>query len=56
MWVALAAFDRSGSVIGIRRWEGQGMLNSDVSLDFNQIIYSSGGAIDRVMAWAEARP
>ncbi len=56
VWVALAAFDRSGSVIGIRRWEGQGMLNSDVSLDFNQIIYSSGGAIDRVMAWAEARP
>jgi len=56
IWVALAAYDSSGSIIGLRRWEGQGSFSEKTALDFSQRIYSTGGAIDRVQAWAEARP
>jgi len=54
VWVALAALDKSGQIVGLRRWEGSGSLHP--SLPFEGWVYSAGGPIERVLAWAEARP
>ncbi|NPV76708.1 MAG: LysM peptidoglycan-binding domain-containing protein [Anaerolineae bacterium] len=54
VWVALAAFDKNGRIVGTRRWEGSGSLRP--SLAFEEWVYSAGDPIDHVLAWAEARP
>lgn len=54
VWVALAAFDKNGRIVGVRRWEGNGSLRP--ALAFTSWIYSAGGPIERVLAWVEARP
>lgn len=56
VWVALAAFDSQGSIVGIRRWESQSGSSSENPLIFEAKVYSTGGKIDRVLAWVEARP
>jgi hypothetical protein len=57
VWVAAAAFDSAGHVVGVRRWEQGGLsLSAGESLPFSFQVYSAGPAIERVEFWAEAQP
>jgi hypothetical protein len=54
LWVVAAAYDDSGEVVGLRRWEApEDALGNSVDFDF--MVYSTGGAITRVEVLAEAR-
>jgi LysM repeat protein len=55
VWVAVVAYDAAGQVVGQRRWESQAPLKKGEKLDFSQQVYSSGAAIARVEALAEAK-
>ncbi len=50
IWVLAVAYDASGEVVGIRRWESEGVL------DFETIVYSLGPKITKVDLLVEARP
>jgi murein DD-endopeptidase MepM/ murein hydrolase activator NlpD len=56
LWVLASAYDQSGNVVGVRRWESTAALtvNSPVAFDFQ--IASLGPEIARVEFLAEARP
>lgn len=56
VWVAIAALDESGHVVGLRRWEGSGDSAADSQIAFQVRLYSTGASIASVSAWAEARP
>jgi LysM repeat protein/predicted nucleic acid-binding protein len=50
VWIAAVAYDQQGLVVGLRKWEGTG------ELEFEMLVYSLGGAIDRVEILTEIRP
>jgi murein DD-endopeptidase MepM/ murein hydrolase activator NlpD len=50
VWVLAVAYDASGQVVGVRRWESAG----DLTFDF--WVYSLGPAINDVQVLVEARP
>jgi LysM repeat protein len=56
VWVAGTAYDESGRVIGVRRWESSGSLSAGGSLAFEFLISSIGGKIAKVEFAVEARP
>jgi murein DD-endopeptidase MepM/ murein hydrolase activator NlpD len=56
VWVAATAYDESGDVVGVRRWEWQDGLASGGNLPFDFMISSIGGIISRVDFAVEARP
>ena len=56
VWVAAVAYDSSGSVVGLRRWESSGSLPAGGSLPFGFNVYSAGGAIVKVDLQVESRP
>jgi len=56
VWVAGIAYDRSGQVIGLRRWDFTGALAPDGSLPFAFLVSSVAGEIERVEFVVEARP
>lgn len=56
VWVAAVAYDRSGRVVGLRRWESTTGIVSGGSLQFSFEVSSLAGAIERVEFVAEARP
>jgi len=56
VWIAAAAYDKSGNVLGVRRWENSQSLAAGQTLDFSFQVYSLGGAIDHVDLLVEARP
>ncbi|HET7143748.1 MAG TPA: LysM peptidoglycan-binding domain-containing protein [Anaerolineales bacterium] len=55
VWVAAVAYDKHGSVVGVRRWEG-GALQAGGNLEFNFVVSSLGSAIDTVEFFVEAKP
>jgi len=55
VWVAAAAYDGQGRVVGYRRWEG-GALPAGGSLPFMLLVSSLGAPIARVELAVEARP
>jgi hypothetical protein len=55
VWVAAVAYDKHGTVVGIRRWEGDEIQHGS-SISFNFGISSLGGAINSVEFFVEARP
>ena len=55
-WVLATAFDVSGDVVGIRRWESSSALSEKTPLSFDFPVSSVGPAIDHVDFLAEARP
>lgn len=55
VWVAAVAYDGSGRVVGVRRWEGGG-LRPGGSLEFEMRMASLGGVMTRVEFAVEARP
>jgi hypothetical protein len=56
VWVAATAYDETGRVVGVRRWESDSDLPAGGSLPFAFQISSAGPAIDRVDVLVEARP
>lgn len=56
VWVAAAAYDAAGNVLGLRRWENSQTLAAGQALDFSFQVYSLGGTIDHVDLLVEARP
>jgi hypothetical protein len=56
VWVAAVAYDYTGRVIGVRRWELNAALEAGNSLPFAFMISSVVGEIDRVEFAVEARP
>ncbi len=48
IWIAAVAYDKSGQVVGLKRWEG-------TTLQFNFTVSSLASAIDRVEFVVEAR-
>jgi len=55
VWVAAAALDASGRVIGARRWESNTPLTAGGELDFDFAVYAAWGAIEQVVLTAQAR-
>ena len=55
VWVAAVAYDESGRVVGVRRWEGGG-IQPGGSLSFEMTVASLGGVLTRVEFAVEARP
>lgn len=55
VWVAAVAYDESGRVVGVRRWEGGG-IQPGGSLNFEMTVASLGGVLTRVEFAVEARP
>ena len=56
VWVAATAYDGTGRVVGVRRWESSAVLSAGGSLPFEFMISSIGGRIARVEFAVEARP
>jgi LysM repeat protein len=54
-WVAAVAYDESGRVVGVKRWEGGG-IQPGGSLSFEMTVASLGGVLTRVEFAVEARP
>ncbi len=54
-WVAAVAYDESGRVVGVKRWEGGG-IQPGGSLKFEMTVASLGGVMMRVEFAVEARP
>jgi LysM repeat protein len=53
-WVAAVAYDKNGTVVGVRRWEG-GELQPGTSLNFNFAVSSLGGDIEAVEFFVQAQ-
>lgn len=56
VWVAGIAYDESGRVVGVRRWEWDGGLAAGGSIPFEFSVFSLSGKIARVEFAVEARP
>jgi len=54
VWVAAIAYDKNGTVVGVRRWES-GALQSGGSLNFDFSVSSVGGDIEAVEFAVQAR-
>ena len=56
VWVVGTAYDETGHVVGVRRWESSAGLSAGDDLPFEFMLYSLGGEITRVEFAVEARP
>jgi SLAP domain-containing protein len=56
VWVTGTAYDNTGRVVGVRRWESNAGLSPGGSLPFEFRVSSLGGRIERVEFAVEARP
>ncbi len=56
VWIAAVAYDGTGNVIGVRRWETSSAIQPGGSLPFSFGIASVAGEIERVDFAVEARP
>ncbi len=54
VWVAAVAYDKNGTVVGIRRWEGGG-IQPGTSINFNFAVSSLGGDIEAVDFFIQAK-
>ena len=56
VWVAALAYDKSGRLVGWRRWESPSGLGAGASMRFQMWVYSLAGAIEAVDLVVQARP
>jgi hypothetical protein len=56
VWVAVVAYDASGQVVGMRKWESAESLQPAGRLPFKLTVYSLGPVIVRIETVVEARP
>lgn len=55
VWIAAVAYDKNGTVIGVRRWEGGGIQPGSMT-PFAFQVSSIGGVIEAVEFFIQARP
>lgn len=55
VWVAAVAYDKNGTVVGVKRWEG-GALEPGAMIRFDFSVASVGGIIEAVEFFVQARP
>lgn len=53
-WVAAVAYDKNGTVVGVRRWEGGG-IQPGTSINFNFAVSSLGGDIEAVEFFVQSK-
>jgi len=53
-WIAAVAYDKYGTVVGVRRWEGEA-IQPGASIDFNFAVSSLGGDIETVDFFVQAK-
>jgi hypothetical protein len=56
LWVLATAYDKTGNVVGLRRWESSSPLSAGTPTSFDLMISSVGPGIDHVKFLAEAMP
>jgi hypothetical protein len=56
VWVVAVAYDITGRVVGVKRWESTSELVPTGSLPFAFAVSSLAGEIERVEFAVEARP
>ena len=56
LWVLAVAYDASGTLVGVRRWESVSALTAGTPVEFDFLVSSVGPGIARVEFLAEARP
>jgi LysM repeat protein len=56
VWIAATAFDASGAVVGVRKWEASSSLTPGNLLAFDFQVYTLGPLIDSVTLQVQARP
>ena len=56
LWVLASAYDESGEVVGVRRWESPSALTAGAPVNFDFQVSSLGPGIARVEFLVEARP
>ena len=56
VWVTATAYNETGRVVGMRRWESDARLSPGESLPFEFMVTSLGGTIESVEFAVEARP
>ena len=56
VWVTGTAYEESGRVVGVRRWDSNAGIAPGGSLPFSFMVSSLGGTIERVEFAVEARP
>ncbi len=56
IWVAAVAYESSGAVNGVRRWETNQTLTVGSMLPFDMVVYSMGSPIAKVDVFVECRP
>jgi LysM repeat protein len=56
IWVAATAYDESGNVVGVKRWESTAGLSAGGNLPFSFLLSSVAGKISKVDFAVEARP
>lgn len=54
VWVAAVAYDKNGTVVGVKRWEG-GALEPGAMIRFDFSVASLGGVIEAVEFFVQAR-
>ena len=54
VWVAAVAYDKNGTVVGVRRWEGGG-IQPGTSINFNFAVSSLSGDIEAVDFFVQVR-
>jgi LysM repeat protein len=53
-WIAAVAYDRNGTVVGVRRWEGEG-IQPGTGINFNFAVSSLGAEIEAVEFFVQAK-
>ena len=53
-WVAAIAYDKDGTVVGVRRWEG-GAIQPGMSINFQFAVSSLGGEIEAVEFFVQSK-
>ncbi len=56
LWILATAYDATGEVVGVRRWESPAALTAQAPVAFDFSVFSLGAAISKVDFLAEARP
>ncbi|HTX91846.1 MAG TPA: hypothetical protein VMC09_11595, partial [Anaerolineales bacterium] len=56
LWVLATAYDSTGNVVGVRRWDSPTPLSAGTPGQFSFQVSSLGPVIQRVEFLAEARP
>ena len=54
VWISATAFDKENHIVAVRRWENEQAIETGDQHPFAFVIYSLGGAIDRVDLLVEA--